>query len=286
LSLINALSLYWRTEFIFAQFDSVIDVHANYIIVRTPNNPQFYWGNFLLIDHAPASNQWPQWLALFKQAITEVQPMSQHIAIGFNHATQAKVALPQTLQEQGWQQDTLATLVLNTSDLRLQAGILPTEYIFKLLNLADDEKALAELKCRNNDDGYEIEVYRNYLARRLARDARMSAAGQGGWYGVFTRDSHELIACCGLFNGTGDDATLGRFQYVLVDKPYRRQGLCKAMVARVVADGFDARGLQTQVIAAYPKEAAIRIYRSLGFRDVNQIFTWQLRAPQDRKPAL
>jgi hypothetical protein len=102
LSLPNALSLYWRTEFIFAQFDSVIDVHANYIIVRTPSNLQFYWGNFLLIDHAPAPNQWPQWLALFKQAITDVQPMSQHMAIGFNHATQAQVALPQTLQEQGW----------------------------------------------------------------------------------------------------------------------------------------------------------------------------------------
>jgi RimJ/RimL family protein N-acetyltransferase len=176
--------------------------------------------------------------------------------------------------------------VLNVSDLRPQTAILSREYIFRRLNLADDEKALTELKCRNNDDGYEIEAYRNYLAQRLERDARMSAAGQGGWYGVFTRDSHELIACCGLFNGTGADAKLGRFQYVLVDKPYRRQGLCKAMVARVVADGFDARGLQTQVIAAYPEEAAIRIYRSLGFRDVDQTFTWQLRAPHDRKPAL
>ena len=47
------LSAGWRTDLIFARFDGELIERPDCLVVRTPANPSFWWGNFLLFDHAP-----------------------------------------------------------------------------------------------------------------------------------------------------------------------------------------------------------------------------------------
>jgi hypothetical protein len=43
-----ALSLGWRSDLVFARFDGEVVDRGNHLLVRTPGNPTFWWGNFLL----------------------------------------------------------------------------------------------------------------------------------------------------------------------------------------------------------------------------------------------
>jgi hypothetical protein len=44
----NVKSLGYRTDLIFPTFDGEIIDRGDYLVIRTPKNPTFYWGNFLL----------------------------------------------------------------------------------------------------------------------------------------------------------------------------------------------------------------------------------------------
>jgi hypothetical protein len=49
----EALSLGWRSHLIFPRFDGHVTAREHYLLVRTPHDPTYWWGNFLLFDHAP-----------------------------------------------------------------------------------------------------------------------------------------------------------------------------------------------------------------------------------------
>ena len=46
------------------------------------HNPTYWWGNFLLFDHAPRERVAPAWLARFEAEIALLQPESRHITFG------------------------------------------------------------------------------------------------------------------------------------------------------------------------------------------------------------
>jgi hypothetical protein len=41
-------SLGYRTDLFFPRFDGIIIDRGSYLVIRTPGNPHFYWGQFLL----------------------------------------------------------------------------------------------------------------------------------------------------------------------------------------------------------------------------------------------
>lgn len=44
----NLRSLGYHTDLMFPRFDGLVVDCGDYLAVRTPSNPRFYWGNFLL----------------------------------------------------------------------------------------------------------------------------------------------------------------------------------------------------------------------------------------------
>ena len=50
----EVLSRGWRTDLaILALSGSEIEQHPTYVVVRTPGNPGYRWGNFVLLRRAP-----------------------------------------------------------------------------------------------------------------------------------------------------------------------------------------------------------------------------------------
>jgi hypothetical protein len=70
---IDQLSLGWQTDLIFARFDAQVIARPDYLLVRTPHNPTFWWGNFLLFDHAPVEGEGGRWLSSFESEIASQQ---------------------------------------------------------------------------------------------------------------------------------------------------------------------------------------------------------------------
>ena len=57
-------SLGYRTDLIFPAFDGQITDRGDYLVVRTPSNPTFYWGNFLLFDRPTGDGDIERWLPM------------------------------------------------------------------------------------------------------------------------------------------------------------------------------------------------------------------------------
>ena len=57
---------------------AVLD-RVDHLVVRTPLNPSFYWGNFLLVP-SPAELELERWLGAVRRQI----PQAGHIALGID----------------------------------------------------------------------------------------------------------------------------------------------------------------------------------------------------------
>jgi hypothetical protein len=57
---------------------STVDERDGYLVVRTPENPSFYWGNFLLLREPPQAVE--PWLTRFEVEF----PEARHRAFGLD----------------------------------------------------------------------------------------------------------------------------------------------------------------------------------------------------------
>ena len=84
----NVRSLGFRTDLaLLERAGSTIEDCGDHLVVRSPSNPTFYWGNFLLLDHVPAADRVDAWLERFVAAL----PAARHRSLGFD-APQATAA--------------------------------------------------------------------------------------------------------------------------------------------------------------------------------------------------
>jgi len=280
---IDELSLGWRTDLIFPRFDAQVTARPDYLLVRTPHNPTFYWGNFLLFDHAPRDGEAAAWLAAFDTEIARQQPLSRHIAFGVD--TPQPWALPADMAAAGLVPEAATVLSMRADQLRTPRRALEPQFSIRALTLPAEEALAVEQQVASDEGSFEPTGYRVFRQRQMQRYGAMVAAGLGDWFGVFAatpdgvRSSSpggaSLVADCGLFvDGRG----LGRFQFVSTHPSWRRRGLCTALIHAVCRHGFYRLGLHTLVIAADPMDVAIGLYESLGFE--RGVTTWHL----ERRP--
>ncbi len=274
-----ALSLGWQTDLIFARFDGQVLDRGNHLLVRTPGNPTFWWGNFLLFQHAPGPGDLERWMALFDEEIAHVQPDSRHRAFGVD--VRERLALPHEFAAAGFTLNEATVLTLSRDQLLAPPRPLPAGVELRVLELPRDSAAVVDKQVAVDESRYEATGYRVFAERQMARYAVMQRAGLGHWFGLVANvDGRAVLAAsCGLFRDPARDDGLGRFQYVSTHPGWRRRGLCAALVHAACRHGFDAMGLRTLVMVADPDDVAIGVYESLGYRRGTS--TWQFeRAPR------
>ena len=277
----GGLSLGWRTDLVFARFDGRVVDRGNHLCVLTPNNPTFWWGNFLLFQHAPGPGDLERWMALFREEIEAGQPASRHRAFGVD--VRERLVLPPEFAAAGFTLSEATVLTLARDQLRAPVRPMPDGVSFAVLDLPRDGAAVVDKQVLVDSGRFEPTGYRAFAQRQVARYAAMQAAGLGHWFGLVARvDGRDvLVASCGLFRAAAradDEASrLGRFQYVSTHPAWRRRGLCTALVDAVCRHGFHAMGLDTLVMVADPADVAIHVYESLGYRRGTS--TWQLERP-------
>jgi RimJ/RimL family protein N-acetyltransferase len=281
---IDELSLGWRTDLIFARFDAQVVERPDCLVVRTPHNPTFYWGNFLLFDHPPVDGDAATWLARFDEEIARGQATSRHVAFGVD--AEQLWTVPSDMAAAGLTLDAATVLTMQASQLRVPRRALASQFSIRALALPAEEALAVEQQVASDEGSFEPAGYRVFRQRQMQRYGAMVAAGLGDWFGVFavtpqgvsapTAGGTQLVADCGLFT---DGRGLGRFQYVSTHPAWRRRGLCTALIHAVCRHGFRTLGLHTLVIVADPADVAIGLYESLGFE--RGVTTWHL----ERRPA-
>lgn len=247
-------SLGYRSDLMLLSLQgSVVADRGNHLVVRTPANPGFYWGNFVLADQTWVGRPLSNLVAVFHAE----HPQAGHVALGVDG-----------VDGLGWADDELAecgleverSVVMTATEVH-EPVHLNTEAVCRMLASDADWAAALDLHI-DHDDASDLVEHRDFEHRRMVARREQQEAGLGGWFGAFA--DGEMLCGLGLFT---DGSGLGRFQSVQTLESARRRGLAAMLVHHASLVGLRDYAIRELVMVADPDYAAIRIYRSLGFVD-------------------
>lgn len=249
-------SLGFRTDLmLLALQGSEVEEHDDYLVVRSPHNPEFWWGNFLLFRNPPEVASAEEW----ERAFAHEFPHASHRAFGVD-GTSGGTARYREFIAAGY--DVEASVVMTATEVH--APPHPNrDATYRRLDLTDDvdrESAIA-LRMANAPTMDPME-YRQFLDRTMESMAALQHKGAGSWFGAFL--DGRMVSGMGLFS---DGNGLARFQSVDTHPEARGLGLAGTLVHHVSTYGLTILRATTLVMVADPGYHAIRIYRSVGFEN-------------------
>lgn len=246
-------SLGYRTDLMVRALEgSEIDDRGDYLVIRTPGNPTYWWGNFLLLSAQARTAGVGAWVAAFA---TEF-PDARHVALGVDVTEVSEVNIGD-FTAHGLRLQRSA--VLTARDLNQPPHPNRTATIRQLSGDADWQQA-ARLRAVLSEGEPGAEP--TFLRARVAAERALTEAGHGAWFGAFL--DGDLVAQLGLVT---DGKDVARYQNVETHPSARRKGLAGTLVWQAGRYGLTDLGASTLVMIADPLDMAIRVYRSVGFTD-------------------
>jgi ribosomal protein S18 acetylase RimI-like enzyme len=245
---VRITSLGFRTDVALRVLEGAeVTDRGDYLVIRTPDNPEFWWGNFLLLARLPGPGQGQEWLDTFAAEF----PAARHVALGVDIADDSEI--PGAFAAAGLEAD--RATVLTAAEVRAPAQPNSDAEIRPLTSDADWRQSvdLANRCFPGGEPG-------DFLERRAAARRRLTQTGAGVWFGAF--GDGRLLAQLGLFD-VGDG--YARYQHVETDPAARRHGLAGTLIWTAGRYGRAVLRTGTLVIVADPAGAAIRLYRACGF---------------------
>ncbi|MFZ0161444.1 MAG: GNAT family N-acetyltransferase [Kineosporiaceae bacterium] len=247
---------------------SSIDDRGDHLVVRTPDNPNYWWGNFVALAEPPPAANVPGWLRTFAEHF----PQARHRAFAIDRAGLAAEWID-PWRDLGLVYDAGTALVAEA----LHEPPRPNhDAIYRPLDTEADWDALVEVRCANNED-LEPASYRTFTVDSVRGVRRLVDAGHGQWFGAFL--GSDLVSTMGLFT---DGSGVARYQAVDTHPGARRRGLAGTLAHNVGLWGFRELGARQLVILADPHAEAIRVYRSIGFTDAEPAHRLE-RAPSGER---
>jgi RimJ/RimL family protein N-acetyltransferase len=264
---VDVTSLAFQTDLALLQLGGThVEDRGDYLIVRSPHNPMFWWGNYLLLETVPPAKDADRWLARFAAEF----PHAAHVALGFD-GIDGSVEQLSGFTTRGLTGE--ASTVMTASAVH-EPPRPNREATYRRLVTDEDWARSIELRVACRDDNEEVS-YREFATSKVATNRAMSEDGNGGWFGAFL--DGELVTQMGLFAAS---AGLARFQAVETHPDVRGRGLAGTLVHVVSQFGFDQLGARRLVMVADPDYVAARVYRAVGFSD-GEIQLQAERAPRD-----
>jgi GNAT superfamily N-acetyltransferase len=240
----------WETDLaILRHGGSSIEEFEDHIVVRSPHNPEFHWGNFILVSNSSLVNDGERWLKTFADAF----PEATWAAIGLSHFPDSP---------QAW-----TTLGMELERMEVLKAIEPPPvpeiaegYTSRIFGEGDWDLLLAREIAENKKSGeHDSESFERYISNAIKGYEALSRNGLAAWFGAFHES--ELIADLGIVI-CGKTA---RYQSVQTDERHRSQGLATHLLG-TAADWARERGCTSWVIVTESTNSAGRVYRRAGFK--------------------
>ena len=162
----HVTSLGFRTDLaLLTSSGSLVEDRGTHLVVRSPDNPSYFWGNFLLLAQPPAPGGEREVVGAFH---TEF-PLADHVSIGIDTADLADAARA-SFEEAGLTVD--VGTVLTASSLQV-TRVIASEV--EVRPLADDEEW--EGRARLSQQLYpqtSEEAFMTFARQKNAQERRLS----------------------------------------------------------------------------------------------------------------
>lgn len=250
----RSLSLGFKTEMIFHRFDGIVLDRGDYLVVKTPSNPGFIFGNLLLFFNAPRLGTLEKWKTLFRKEFEDL-PAVKHFTFLWDSPSEG-IGDVTELGMEGFKVDFSVVLTARSvhqppkSNSGIQVRPISTD---------QEWREVIETQILSKAPEYGEESYRSFKEQQMARYRAMSEQGLGHWFGAYL--DGKLVGDLGVYR----DSSLGRFQSVETHPEFRRQGVCGRLVYESAKFAFEQMGLTELVMVADENYHAAKIYESVGF---------------------
>ncbi|MDZ5660887.1 GNAT family N-acetyltransferase [Nocardioides sp. S-58] len=256
-------SLGFRTDLaLLTASGSIVEDRGTHLVVRTPANPSFFWGNFLLLARPPFPGGEREVVAAFR---TEF-PQADHVSIGIDSADLAPECRA-AFEAAGMTVDVASVLTAEhlTPPREVEAEVRP---------LVSDEDWEGRARLSHAlYGGMDDDTFMEFARGRNVQEKALVAAARGTRFGAFV--DGEVVATAAVFR---TEEGVARFQSVETHPDHRRRGLAAATVHAAGAHAREQLGARTLVIVADADGDAIRVYRSLGFAETEQQLMMEKRS--------
>ena len=239
----------WATDLaVLEHSGSIVEDHEDHLVVRTPRNPDFHWGNCLFVTEEDTVDDAGRWVSTFRSAF----PEATWVAIGLTRMPDDQDAwVAQGL-------DLELDDVLTTRTVPRQTP-LPEGYTVRRLSGQDWAQSVARSVAENDrTQEHDPKSFERFAQRQAQARRALSQRDIGAWFGAFADGT--LIADLGIVRC----GATARYQSVGTDEDHRGHGLASHLLgvaAQWAADG----GCDRWVIVTGATNPAGRVYRSLGF---------------------
>ncbi len=246
----NIRSLGLSTDLQLLALRGAIVDRGDYLVVTTPDDPGYYFGNLLVLRAAPQVGEVAYWTRKFREELPGDQ--IRHVTFRWD-GIGGDVGARAELEAAGFTIE--VTDVMTAPASSIARALSPVS----IRTLTADELSLTADLAWANGDRHD-DAYRQFLDRRALWKSSLVTRGSATFYGAF--DGDVLVGSLGLV-ALGDVA---RFQDVEVAASHRKRGIASALLAAAAA----AAPSETLVIVADAGGPAARVYARAGFRAIEQ----------------
>ncbi len=240
----------WETNLAVLQHSgSIIEDRGGHLVVRTPDNPGFHWGNLVFVTDEHAVNDAARWVRTFQASF----PAATWVAIGL-------IRMPD--DQDAWKGQGLdleLDEVLTTCTLPRQTP-RPKGYTVRRLGGGDWAQSVARNVAENDRTSeHDPQSFARFAEAQAQSRSALSERDMGAFFGAFSGD--VLVADLGIVRC----GTTGRYQSVGTDEEHRRRGLASHLLG-IAAQWSADQGCHRWVIITEATNPAGRVYRGVGFR--------------------
>ncbi|SDX60866.1 Ribosomal protein S18 acetylase RimI [Collimonas sp. OK242] len=243
------------TDLMFNRVAGDVTRNDQYMVVRTPDSPDYYFGNLLVLNRAPQDGERELLESDFARFVG-TPPGIKHRTFLWPVSGNERFELNSFINA-GYEFSENTVLIATSADLLRPARENQAVTIRRFRDSAD-WSGWKEMQLADNAGKFPEPEFLNYLAGKQATYQRMIADNLGDWWGAFIEG--KQVANLGLFF----DGETARFQAVHTAPSHRNQGICRTLVHHVALAGFQ-RAVRLVMVADENYHAA-RVYESLGFR--------------------
>jgi len=223
------------------------------VAIRTPACPDYYFGNYLLLDRRPVAAQLVAWSADFERLLGSAEALAHRAFVW----PEAQPEGPPAGLPDGYDYLHLVSMQL-PADAVQPPPALPAGLRVRTFQQATDWRQWEELQAEVTPGAEHPEAHRRYLDYQARSYRSLCDLGLGDWWGVFDAEE-QLLAYLGLYRCE----RLGRFQAVTTRQDWRRRGLCQALLGNVLQ--AQRQAVESFVIVAESGHPAQRLYAQAGF---------------------
>lgn len=247
-------SLGYQIDLAFPGFTGEIIDRGEYLVIRTPNNPSYYWGNYILFSNPPGPDDFDRWREIFHQEIGH-NPAINHEAFGWDDPSGALGHI-EPFQNAGYNLNQYSimttTQVTRPTHFNPHVTVKPIE--------TDSEWQLAA-QCVASHDKPTTQV--NDRIQKMMTTWQALAKNQKAlWFGAYLNG--EFAGGLGIYKVENT----GVVDEVVTHPNFRRQGVGRTLVYQAAQHAREHLNLQKLLLAADNNSDPKRMYEQIGFKTV------------------